>query len=155
MILYKCDQNPLRQLLKQFSKLYQLWGPVTWPALEGWYTRNIWFSRFLEYISASFWYFFMKSFLVVRSYRVLVINIKILIMGALVTPWKEAQSPDSGRFLRFLAFFELFFSAQVFSLAQWFFHKKNGSMYVLSLVIFFFMILSPEPIINTMQTGFL
>ena len=56
-----------------------------WPLLEGWYTRNPWFSRFLEYISANFWYFFMKSFLVVRSYRLLVINIKILIMGALVT----------------------------------------------------------------------
>ena len=26
MIFYKCCQNPLGQLLKQFSKLYQLWG---------------------------------------------------------------------------------------------------------------------------------
>ena len=25
----KCYENPLGQLLKQFSKLYQLWGPVT------------------------------------------------------------------------------------------------------------------------------
>ena len=32
----------------------------------GWYIRNQWFSRFLEYISKSFWYFFMKSFLVVK-----------------------------------------------------------------------------------------
>ena len=29
MILCKCYQNPLGQLLKQFSKLYKLWGPVT------------------------------------------------------------------------------------------------------------------------------
>ena len=27
--LLKCYQNPLEQLSKQFSKLYQLWGPVT------------------------------------------------------------------------------------------------------------------------------
>ena len=26
---YKYYQNPLGQLLKQFSKLYKLWGPVT------------------------------------------------------------------------------------------------------------------------------
>ena len=63
MNFYKCYENPLAQILKQVSKFYQLWGPVTWPLLEGWYTRNSWFSRFLEYISASFWYFFMKSFL--------------------------------------------------------------------------------------------
>ena len=29
MIFCKCYQNPLGQLLKQFSKLYQLWGPFT------------------------------------------------------------------------------------------------------------------------------
>ena len=29
IIFYKCHQNPLGQLLKQFSKLYQLWGLVT------------------------------------------------------------------------------------------------------------------------------
>ena len=107
MIFHKCYQNPLRQLLKQISKLYQLWEPVTWPSLEGWYTRNLWFSRFLEYISASSWYFFMKSFLVVRSYRVLVINIKILIMGALGTLETRLKVPILAIFWRFWAFFEL------------------------------------------------
>ena len=29
MIFYRCYDNPLGQLLKQFSKLYQLWGSVT------------------------------------------------------------------------------------------------------------------------------
>ena len=82
-------------------------GPVTWPSLEGWYTRNPWFSRFLEYISASFWYFFMKSFLVVRSYRVLVINIKILIMGALATLETRLKVPILAIFWRFWAFLEL------------------------------------------------
>ena len=100
-------KDPRGQLWKQFSKLYQLWGPVTWPFLEGWYTRNPWFSRFLEYIWASSWYFFMKSFLVVRSYRVLVINIKVLIMGALGTLETRLKVPILGIFWRFWAFFEL------------------------------------------------
>ena len=53
----------------------------------------------------SFWYFFMKSFLVARSYRVLVINIKSLIMGALVTLETRLKVPilaifdDFGHFL--------------------------------------------------------
>ena len=102
-----CYQNPLGQLLKQFSKLYQLWGPVTWPLLEGWYTRNPWFSRFLEYISASLSYLIMKSFLVVRSYRVLVINIKILIVGALATLETRLKVPILAIFWRFCAFLEL------------------------------------------------
>ena len=29
IIFHKCYQNPLRQLLKQISKLYQLWESVT------------------------------------------------------------------------------------------------------------------------------
>ena len=53
----------------------------------------------------SFLYFFMKSFLVVRSYRVLVINIKILIMGALGSLETRLKVPifaifdDFGHFL--------------------------------------------------------
>ena len=54
---------------------------------------------------ASFWYFFMKPFLVVRSYRVLVTSIKSLIMGALVTLGARLKVPilavfdDFGHFL--------------------------------------------------------
>ena len=92
MNLCKCYQHPFGRLLKQFSKLYYFWGPVMWPLLEGWYTRNSWFSRFFENISASFLYFFMKSHLVTRSYRELVINIKSLIMGALVTLETKSRS---------------------------------------------------------------
>ena len=40
------------------------------------------FRGFLEYLGK---FFFMKSFVVARSYRVLVINIKSFVMGALVT----------------------------------------------------------------------
>ena len=47
------------------------------------YKKSMIFKVFGVYLSEYF--FFMKSFLVVRSYRVLVINIKILIMGPLVT----------------------------------------------------------------------
>ena len=125
MIFDKRYQNPLEQLLKQFSKLYQLWEPFTWRLLAGWYTRNPWFSRFLEYISASFWYFFMKSFLVVRSYRVLVINIKILIMGPLVTLGTRLKVPILAIFWRFWAFFGLSVLAQAFIQEHWFFYEKS------------------------------
>ena len=77
--------NAIKILFDNFIwKLYQLWGPVPW-LLEGWYTRKPWFSRLFENISASFWYFFIKSLLVVRSYRAFVINMKTLIISALVT----------------------------------------------------------------------
>ena len=85
----KCNQYDfLHVLLKSswttFKTIFETLsapGPVTWPLLEGWYARNPWF---FENISASFWYIFMKSFLIASSYRVLVINIKSLIMGPLV-----------------------------------------------------------------------
>ena len=83
--IWKGYKNALGQLLKQFSKLYQAWGTVTRLLLEGWCTQNTRFSRFLENISASFLYFLIKSFLVEISYRVLVRNIKYLIIGILVT----------------------------------------------------------------------
>ena len=37
---YKPYQNPLGQVLNQFSKLYLLWGLVMSPLLEVWYTRD-------------------------------------------------------------------------------------------------------------------
>ena len=71
--------------IKTNFKTLSALGPVTWPLLEGWYTRNPWFSRYFDNILANVWYFFMKSILVARSYWVLMINIKSLIMVALVT----------------------------------------------------------------------
>ena len=56
-----------------------------WPLLEGWYKRKPWFLRFFENISASFWYLFMKSILIARSYLIVLTKIKILIMTALLT----------------------------------------------------------------------
>ena len=61
-------------------------------------------SRFLKNISANFWYFIVKYFLVARSYCVLVMNIKILIKGALVSLETRLKVPilaffdDSGHF---------------------------------------------------------
>ena len=45
MSICKCYQNPLGNLKKQFSNLYQLWEAAMWLLLEGWYTRNPWFLR--------------------------------------------------------------------------------------------------------------
>ena len=114
----------LDNFLKQFSKLYQLWGPSTWPLLEGWYTRSPWFSGGLEHITMSFWYFFVKSSLIARSCYVFVINIKSLIMAALVTLETRFRVPILAVFWGFLAFFKLFVLAQAFSLGHWFFKEK-------------------------------
>ena len=151
MIFYRCYQNPLGQLLKQFSKLYKLWGPATWPSWERWYTRNPQFSRFFENISVSFWYFFLKYFLVARSYLVVEINIKILIIGSMVNLERRLKVPIFAVFWRFWASLnKLFVMVQAFSLG-----RKISSMYILSLVVRdFFMIPSSEPIINTMHIRF-
>ena len=69
--------------------------------------KNPWLSRFFKNISASFWYFFVKSFLVARSYPFLVININILIIGALGTLETRLKVPILAIFWRFWAFFEL------------------------------------------------
>ena len=84
----------LKYHLHPFGQLYQLRGPVTWPLLEGWYTRNQWFSRFFENISASLWYLFVKSFLVARSCNK---NQKFHYWWSSYSG-KEAQSPYFGRF---------------------------------------------------------
>ena len=55
----KCYQNPLGQLLK----LYDVTLSLDYLLLKGWYRRNLRFSRFSADISASFLYFFIKSFL--------------------------------------------------------------------------------------------
>ena len=74
-------------------------GPVTWPLLEGWYTWKSRFSRFFENISATFWYFFIKSLFASRFYWVLEINIK---------------SPDFCRFFwRFWAFLAICFGTSL------------------------------------------
>ena len=91
---YKCYQNPLRQLLKQFSELYQLWGPVTWPLLEGWCTRNSWFSRFLEF--SEFLIFLHEIFFGSKILPCSCDKHQHFNLGAL---GREAQSPDFGHFL--------------------------------------------------------
>ena len=85
--------------------------------------------RFLEYMSATFWYFFMKTFLVLRSYRVLVINIKILIMSPLVTLKTRLKVLILAVFWQFWAFFVKFVLAKVFSLWHWFFTKTQFIVY--------------------------
>ena len=125
MIFYKCYQSPLGQLLWQFENFYQSWGPVTWPLLEGWYKKNPQFSRFFENISASFWYLFVKSFLVARSFLVVVIHIKILITGAPVTLETRLKVSVLAVFWQFWSLFQLFVLAQAFSLGHWFFYEKS------------------------------
>ena len=113
----KCHQNPLRQLLKQFSKLYQHGGPVTWPFLEEWY-------------KGGFWYFIINSFSVARSYRFLRINIKSLIVSAQVTMEMRFKVLILAVFWRFWTFFELSVLAQAFNLGHWFIFPKTSSIYL-------------------------
>ena len=113
------------------------------------------FQGLLSIISVSFWHFFMKLFLIVRSYQVLVIEINILIMSALVTLETRLKVPIMAIFWRLWANLELFDLAQAFSLGHWFILRKISSMYILSRAVKdFFMMSSSEPIINTMQTRF-
>ena len=77
-----------------------------------------------ENTSEKFRYFFMESSLIARSYRVQLINIKILIMGALVTLETQLKVPILVVFWRYLAFFELFLLEKAFSLANWFITKN-------------------------------
>ena len=55
-------------------------------------TKSMIFEVF-ENTSEKFRYFFMESFLIARSYRVHLINIKIVIMGALVTLETQLKVP--------------------------------------------------------------
>ena len=64
------------------------------------YKKSKTFEVFLR-ISPRFFILLMKSFLVARSYVIIAMNIKILIIGSIVTPGNEAQSP-------FLAVFDNF-----------------------------------------------
>ena len=68
------------------------------------YKKSTIFEVFWEYLS-ELWYFFVKSFLVARFYLVIVINIKILIIGALVTLGTRIKSPDFGHFCATLGIF--------------------------------------------------
>ena len=127
----KCNQDNFSQVLlksswttfKSIFETLSALGVCHVTITEGVvYKKSMIFKFFLEYISASFWYFFMKSFLVVRSYRVLVINIKILIMGALGTLEARLKVPILAIFWRFLAFLKLSVLVQAFDLGQWFFY---------------------------------
>ena len=100
-IIYKCHQNPPYDNFRNSISSGGLSRDHYWrSSLQDVY-------KFLEHISASFWYFIVKSFFVVRSYRVLVIKIKILIIGALGTLETRLKVPILAIFWRFWAFFEL------------------------------------------------
>ena len=87
----KCNQYDFLQLLskfswatfKKFSKLYQPWGLSRDHCWKGGLEEIHDFRDFWN-ISQRVFGFFMKSFLVIRSYQVLVVNIKSLDMGSLV-----------------------------------------------------------------------
>ena len=131
MIFYKCYQNSLRQLLKEFSKLYQLREAVTWPLLEGWCTKNQWFWRFFENISVSVWYFFVKSSLVARSYLVVEININLKFRCSSY-PWNENQSPYFGLFYDFWHFSSCLFWHKPLAKDTDFFTKNWFNVYTLT-----------------------
>ena len=95
-----------------------------------------------ENTSEKFRYFFMESSLIARSYRVQLINIKILIMGALVTLETQLKVPILVVFWRYLAFFELFLLAKASSLANWFFTKKFFNVLTFTCKEIFFIISS-------------
>ena len=88
------------------------------------YKRSMIFEVF-ESNLGKFLIFLREIVLVARSCLVVVINIKILIIDALVTLEASLKVPILAVFLRFLASFELFFSALAYGLAQWFFHKRK------------------------------
>ena len=151
MIFCKCYENPHEELFKQFSKLCKLLGPITWPSLDGWYIRNPWFSEFVESISASFGYFFMKSFLVLRSYLVLVIHINSLVIDALLT--LEARLKVLiWPFLTILGILRaVYFGTSLFYL----FMTNLFNVCTFTCRKIFFIISSSETTINTMQIRFL
>ena len=93
-IFCKFYHNPLRNLLKQFSKLYQLWGLSRDHYWRGG-IQEIIFEVLGEYLS-KFLLFLREIFLVARSYRVLVINIKTLIMSDLFTLETKLKVPTFG-----------------------------------------------------------
>ena len=133
----------LESIYNNFRNFISFWG----------LSRDQWFSRFLEHISASFWYFFMKSLLVVRSYRVLVTNIKILIIGALVTLGTRLEVPILANFWWFLAFFQFSVLTQTFWPRTVIFLKKVTSIYLLLRTIKdFMMTVTIKPKINPTQT---
>ena len=77
------------------------------------YKKSMIFKVFGVYISASFWYFFMKSFLVLRSYWFLVINIKSVIMGALVTLETRLKVPILAVFDDLVHFWAVYFGTSL------------------------------------------
>ena len=89
-VLFKSSSTTFKIILK----LYHLWGLVMWPLLEGYYTQNQRFSRFFEYISASVWFLFMKSFLVTRSFQFLAVVMIMFYHECSSYPGNETQKPQ-------------------------------------------------------------
>ena len=120
----KCNQFEFLQVMSKsswtaFKTIFETspsLEPFTWPLLEGRYTRNPWFFRLLGNIAASFFIFVREIFLVARSYRVHVITIKSLIIGALVTLEMRLKVPILAVFLRIFDIFR----AICFSIRRWF-----------------------------------
>ena len=112
------------KLLKQFSKLLSALGGCHVTIIGGVvYMKSMIFEGFWKYLN-DFWYFFTKSFFIARSYPVLVINIKSLIICVLCTVKTRLKVLILAVFWRFWAFSEPFLLAQAFSLGHWFFTKN-------------------------------
>ena len=99
----RCYQNPLKQLLKQFLKLYELWRPVMWPLLERWYTGNQWFWFFLR-ISRRVLIFLLENFLCIKIWSSCSDKHQNIDNGCTSYPGNKARSPNFGRFWRFRHF---------------------------------------------------
>ena len=124
MIFCKCYQNCLGQLLRWFLKLFQPWGLVTWPLLGVVYTKSTIFKVF-ENISASVWFFFMKSFLVTRSCQFLAVYMIMFDHECASYHGNQAQILSVFKwFWQFWALFGLSVLLQAFSLRNWFFYEK-------------------------------
>ena len=103
MFFYKCYQNPLEKLLNQSSIFYQLWGPVTWPLLERWYTRNSWLEVF-ENIS-EFLIFLERIYFGSKILSSTCDKDQKFDYGCSSYTGNEAQSPDYGCFAIILGIF--------------------------------------------------
>ena len=128
MIFHKLYRNPLWQLLKQFSKFIS--SGVCYVTIIGGMVdkKSIIFEVFWKYRSK--FLIFLHVIVLARSYRILVINIKSLIIDGLATLETSLKVPILVVFWQFWAFSSFFVLVQAFILSHWFVYV-NSSMYVL------------------------
>ena len=123
-------------------KFYQLW----WPLFEGLSTRYLLFSKFVEFISATFYTSSRNLTVLARCYWLLAADIKSSIITVPVT--LETRLKDFCHSLSFFSIFELFMWTQAFSLGHYLLRKIN------SVIRDYFITLSSEPKIDTIQAIF-